>query len=164
MSALLSDQVRLVTWFSKGTGSSYFKEQTQHFTDVEGVKRTTATLDSIVDRYGQGARFQYIKIDAQGAEIDILKGGNKTLSSAEYIQLELPFGGEYNRNAPTFADYIKYMDGIGFTPVAECEQHQLRSPSSHGNWLVFQIDFIFAKKNNAYIKVLQQVIHDQGGL
>ena len=155
VTALLSDRVKDVVWYSKnvrgipGSGSSYLKEQTRAFENVTGEKRTTETLDSVVEKYGNGTRFKYIKIDAQGAEIDILKGGSKTVSSAEFIQMEMPFGGvQYNSGVPSYADEIKYMDSIGFTPVAECEQHELKGYQ-------FQIDLIFAKKDSAYIKRAQ---------
>jgi FkbM family methyltransferase len=161
--ALLSDRVKDVTWYKgtgkKHTGSTYYKENTGHFADVEGHTRTTTTLDSLVESLGVGG-FEYIKIDAQGAEIDILKGGANTVRSAEYVQLELPFGGEYNRNAPTFANYIKYMDDIGFTPIAEIEQHLMHTPAGHG--YVIQIDFIFGRKTGAYVKGLQKAIDESG--
>jgi hypothetical protein len=55
----------------------------------------------------------FLKLDVQGAELDILKGGGKALSLAELIQLEVPFA-SYNEGAPTAAEVVAFMDSRGF--------------------------------------------------
>jgi hypothetical protein len=54
-----------------------------------------------------------IKMDVQGAELDVLKGAVETLKSVNHIILELQVV-EYNKGAPLKDAVIEYMDSIGF--------------------------------------------------
>ena len=58
--------------------------------------------------------FDFIKIDAQGSEIPILKGGMNVVRNATFILLEVPFFCTYNEGVGTFQDHISFMDKIGF--------------------------------------------------
>jgi hypothetical protein len=54
-----------------------------------------------------------IKMDVQGAELDVLKGAVETLSTVKHVILELQVV-EYNKGAPLKDDVIAYMDTQGF--------------------------------------------------
>ena len=68
----------------------------------------TQRLDAMFKR-----GFEYIKIDAQGAELDILEGAGNILADAVAVQLEVPFLPLYH-DMPTFAEIDTRMRQLGF--------------------------------------------------
>jgi FkbM family methyltransferase len=87
---LLSDSAKEVVFYidksnAKSTGSSYYKENSVHFENAIEEKRITNTLDVLF----QNRQFDFIKIDTQGSELDILRGGKEIAQKAEYILLEV---------------------------------------------------------------------------
>ena len=136
---VLSDKKKEVEFYSMNhSGDSYYLEQTNFYKkDIKAIKKITSTLDDIVNE----KKFtlpDLIKIDTQGAEIDILKGASNTISKASLIYLECPIV-KYNLNAPNFNDYINYLETINFLPYEICEIHYI-------NKVLVQIDIIFIKK------------------
>jgi FkbM family methyltransferase len=71
--ALLSDTAgKTVDWYEmRNTGDSMFREKTRWFADCAVIKRTTTTLDTFSNLFVNNKRI-LMKIDCQGAEIDIL--------------------------------------------------------------------------------------------
>jgi hypothetical protein len=59
-----------------------------------------------------------IKMDVQGAELDVLKGAEETLKTAKHVILELQRV-EYNKGAPLKDTVIEYMDSLGFDCLGE---------------------------------------------
>jgi FkbM family methyltransferase len=78
--SLLSDDKKEVEFFTNKnnpicTGSSYYKEVTNHYIDAVSKKVQTETLDDLLKDYTEP--FDLIKIDTQGSEADIMRGGNE---------------------------------------------------------------------------------------
>lgn len=133
---LVSSSVGPVQWWSTGgTGDSILRERTHHYVSVTPVTRMTTTLDTLFPTQ----TFDFIKIDCQGAELEILKGGKSLLDRTKVVLLECPFAGQYNEGCPSFYEYIRYMDSIGFTPFDISEIHHVQN-------LTFQVDIIFIRK------------------
>lgn len=151
---LLFDKETEVEWYEmKNTGDSIFKEATHHFKNCEPQKKQTTTLDLLfVDTV-----FDIIKLDVQGSELPILKGGEKLVKNAEIIIMEMPFAGEYNKGVPNFPEHITYMDNIGFKVFDIISLHRMG-----GNGLVFQIDLVFVNKTSNLINKFQKIINSQG--
>jgi len=142
---LLSSTVKDVSWYSNmSTGDSMYKERTHHYSSVSPTLKTTTTLDVLFPT----KRFDFVKIDCQGAELDILKGGEQILQSTEVLLLECAFAGQYNFSAPSFADYIRYTDSIGFAPVDITELHR-------ANGILCQIDILFLRKTSSLWDLIQ---------
>lgn len=129
-----------MTKLSNSRGNSIYKEQTSAFENCDIVQEDMDTIDNLFSE----ETFGFIKLDVQGAELDVLKGGKNVAQRAEFILLEVKIL-EYNKGAPTFAETIAYMDSIGFTPFDIYELHYL--PSLHCN----EIDILFVKKDSPYI-------------
>lgn len=139
---VLSNEEKEVNWYQmKNTGDSLFRENTKCFENCEVIKKNTTTLDSI---FSNGEIFEFIKLDVQGAELLVLDGGKELIKKAQFITLETPFVGEYNKNAPSFSEYISYMDNIGFVPFDILEYHKI-------NNFILQIDIIFIRKGHELI-------------
>ena len=135
---LVSSTIREVPWYSNlSTGDSIYPERTGHYDTVPHVTRMTTTLDTLFPT----RRFDFVKIDCQGSELDILAGGQTLLADTEVLLLECAFAGQYNRGAPTFAEYIRVTDAMGFAPVDIPELHYV-------NGILCQLDLLFLRKTS----------------
>lgn len=135
---VVSSTIREVPWYSNlSTGDSVYPERTGHYAGIPHVTRTTTTLDTLFPT----RRFDFVKIDCQGSELDILEGGPTLLAETEVLLLECAFAGQYNQGAPSFADYIRVTDAMGFAPVDIPELHR-------ANGILCQIDILFLRKTS----------------
>tara|TARA_Y100001960_G_scaffold96940_1_gene104400 strand:- start:517 stop:1179 length:663 start_codon:yes stop_codon:yes gene_type:complete len=150
---LLDEIEHLVTWYEKrNTGDSLFKENTGYFDDCKEIKRSTNTLDLV---FNKNEVFELIKIDCQGAEIPILKGGNRLVQKSSVIILEVPFMGEYNIGAPNFYEHINYMENIGYRVFDIVELHRVDN-------ILIQIDIIFIKQGHDFENKVDIIIKKLG--
>ena len=143
---VLSDKIEEVDFYQiYGTGDSFFKEKTKHYTNCISVKRTTIDLNTLISQTNilQNSKNIFIKIDCQGAEIPILKGATAILDKTDFIILEVPLFGKFNENVPTFLEHISFMDSIGFTIYDIIDKHYL-------NQFNFQADILFINKNHPF--------------
>lgn len=144
---VVSSCVGPVQWWSiGGTGDSILRERTRHYDTVTPVTRMATTLDTLFPHQS----FDFIKIDCQGAELEIMKGGPSLLSRATVVLLECPFAGQYNEGCPSFLEYIQYMDSIGFVPFDIPEIHLIHN-------MMGQIDILFVRKGE-YVNRVQHII------
>jgi FkbM family methyltransferase len=99
-------------------GSSIYREQ-EGFA-VDGIPRTVraVALDHLIQDYRIGAPF-LIKIDVQGAELDVLLGAEKILEGTEYIILEVSFFEIFKQGAQ-FYDVVTFMKSKGFVVYDVC--------------------------------------------
>jgi FkbM family methyltransferase len=100
-------------------GNSYYKENSKYspaaeylFNDKSIVEMTTTTLDDLV-KYKMLNKPQLIKIDVQGAELDVLIGATESLKSCEHLIVELR-DVEYNIGSPEKEVVIEYLASQGF--------------------------------------------------
>ena len=150
---LLDEIEHLVTWYEKrNTGDSLFKENTGYFDDCKEIKRSTNTLDLV---FNKNEVFELIKIDCQGAEIPILKGGNRLVQKSSVIILEVPFMGEYNIGAPNFYEHINYMENIGYRVFDIVDLHRVDN-------ILIQIDIIFIRKGHDFENKVDIIIKKLG--
>ena len=74
----------------------------------EEIEINTITLDYFVEQNNIG-EIDFIKIDVQGAELDVFQGGKKTLENVLKIVTEVEFVPHYI-NQPLFGDVCKYLE------------------------------------------------------
>lgn len=150
--AILNNENVEVDWYTNhSSGDSIFKENSQHYTNIEAIKKQSVKLDDLVDPI-----YELIKIDCQGAEINIMKGGVETFNKATAVLLELPFCGEYNKNVPSLLEHIAFMETIGYIPFDIPEYHYLYDQ------VLIQIDILFIKKDSTIMEHIQTMIHYSG--
>jgi FkbM family methyltransferase len=104
-------------------GNSYYLETTGAFNETHRTKRITITLDTLIEQNGWELP-ELIKIDVQGAEVDILKGAQKSLSNCKDIILEAQHV-NYNDGAPKFDEVKEYLESIGFDLVKTIVKHDV---------------------------------------
>jgi hypothetical protein len=100
------------------------------------VTKTSVRLDTLLKRYPPP---DFIKLDVQGYELEVLKGGPQSLHAATAILMEastLPI----NQGCPLIADVFAFMDQADFRLFDFCTQVRLR------NGILWQTDLLFLKK------------------
>jgi FkbM family methyltransferase len=121
------------------TGTSLYRENSAHFDAGNLVVRKVATLrlDTLVaaERLPPA---DLIKIDVQGAELDVIAGAKTALSRCEALIAELSLA-SYNKDAPLIGETLPAITQHGFRCVDICELHR----AGAGN--VLQADFLFVK-------------------
>lgn len=127
-----------VEFFVLNTGSSIYSERSN--APRSTTRLPMKTLDELLVHHDRLKPPLFLKLDVQGAELDILKGGNESLARAELVQLEVPFA-SYNEGAPTAADVIAFMDLRGFVlfDVVGFVRHKDD---------LLQADFLFAHRDS----------------
>jgi FkbM family methyltransferase len=106
------------------TGASLYVENTTHYADANLQVRDveTARLDTLITRENLPAP-DLIKIDVQGAELEVLAGAAETLSGATALIVEVSFV-DYNKGGPLIADVIAAVDRLEFKCADLCEVHR----------------------------------------
>jgi FkbM family methyltransferase len=123
---VLSDQDDKVVKFYQNSmvpwGNSYYLENEQlslggkAFDETNAIKKISTTLDTIVAQREYPLP-DFMKLDVQGAELDVLKGAQRCLANCTDLILELQHT-EYNIGAPLKDEVVAYLDSIGFEQVA----------------------------------------------
>jgi FkbM family methyltransferase len=106
------------------TGASLYVENTAHYAQANLQVREVETvrLDTLVARERLPAP-DLIKIDVQGAELDVLAGAAETVRAASALIVEVSFV-DYNKGGPLAADVIAAVDRLGFRCADLCEVHR----------------------------------------
>jgi FkbM family methyltransferase len=122
-------------------GNSIYREKTNfYFRETEVPMHT---LDGLLAATGRSdVHYDFMKLDVQGAELDILKGATQTLKHTQFILMELRVL-DYNDGAPTFAEAISFMDQAGFRL---CNLFEMNSWL--GTSLLSEMDVLFARKDS----------------
>lgn len=93
-------------------GNSYYKETTGHYDKIEPELREAYSLDDVVEANNWPLP-DLIKMDIQGAELDVIKGAPKCMSHVKHVILEAQ-SMDYNEGAPKAHEVIEYMLDNGF--------------------------------------------------
>lgn len=115
------------------TGSSIYRENTVHYQDPLVIKKLIYALDDL-----NFPAFDFIKLDVQGAELDILKGGKKYLQKTKprYLLLETSIQ-QYNKGAPLAGEVIAYLNNQDYV------LHDVVDMLYDLNKQLLQVDFLF---------------------
>lgn len=103
-------------------GNSYYIENETKspegfsYTNENAITKTAMTLDTVAKIRNFPAP-DLIKIDVQGAEMDILIGAKETLRSCRDIIIEIQHD-QYNIGAPLKDEMFEFLDSIGFELVS----------------------------------------------
>ena len=123
-----------------GSGSSIMTERSSVPRTVE--IRYLRRLDSLLCAIAGPA---LLKLDAQGYELEILKGATGLLPTIQAILLEIAVL-EVNESAPLLHDVLTFMKGLGFVAYDILEIH--RRPLDRA---LNQIDVMFVREGSKLI-------------
>lgn len=103
-------------------GNSYYKEIGHHdstklFTEQNIKQKIGMKLETIV-KFKNIPAPDLIKIDVQGAELDILKGSMELINKAKFLIVELQHT-EYNKGAPLYSQTRDFLIKNGWEVYAE---------------------------------------------
>ena len=84
---------------------------------VDSVLVRVESLDSTLTRLGFLPGPNYLKVDAQGYELEVLHGASETLKHSVAVELELSLA-EFYEGQPLAADVLRYMLDAGFVPMS----------------------------------------------
>lgn len=136
---VLSNPGREYVEFFNGTntGDSYYKETTTIYDNQSSIKLDCTTLDKLIAEHNLPIP-NFIKIDTQGSELDVLSGAS-FLDQVDLVYTECPIIC-YNKGAPTIQEYLDFFKMRNFIPVDIFEIHR-------GEETLMQIDIMFMKKD-----------------
>lgn len=139
----VSDSVKTVKFYTNTddvytTGASIYRENTHHFSDEKLIvnEYVTTTLDILL----HDKQFDLIKLDVQGSELDVIRGGVQMVSQCKGLIVELSLT-EYNHNAPMEKDVINFLHTVGFVEEEELGSHYTEDHK------LFQRDALFINTN-----------------
>jgi FkbM family methyltransferase len=150
----------------KSTGFKYFlkalgeKEETKSFYDSGStgdsfylpsdfnknkstISINVVPLDKLVESSGLKMP-DFIKMDVQGSELSVIKGGKKSFNHARFLLIEMSLDDYFNKQNPLIGDVIPCLADMGFLPMHIFEI-QRRSHSDRTNDPISQLNFLFAK-------------------
>lgn len=135
-----AEEGREVRFNVMASGSSIMNERSPLARNVEN--RRLRTLDSIVRNVEAPA---FLKIDAQGYELQILMGAPRALACAEAVLLEVALI-EVNEGAPLLHEVVAFMKARGFLAYDILEIH--RRPLDGA---LNQVDIVFVREQSRLI-------------
>lgn len=117
------------------TGASLYKENTIWYEEGKYYKHTVPVKTLDEQNYFDGALIDLIKLDVQGSELDIIKGGENTIKNTTFVLAEVSLT-QYNQGAPLIDDVVDKMVSMGFCIADIVEYHSF-------NNIIFQLDLLF---------------------
>jgi len=127
---------------NNSTGDSFYPENTELSGAFGWQEKEVATAD--LDSFALQNHLpspDWIKLDVQGAELDVLAGGKYLFSKSKFLLTEIPLL-PYNLGAPSFSDYLDAFGAAGFLPISVVEVHQLSAKAGNSSALS-QVDLFF---------------------
>ncbi|MBX3378023.1 MAG: FkbM family methyltransferase [Phycisphaeraceae bacterium] len=99
--------------------SSLYEPNTRLLSRFQALEELTRTVETSrvqtrrLDDMPEITNIDFIKIDVQGAELDVIRGGRARISGAVAVQAEVEFAPMY-KDQPLFADVDRELRGMGF--------------------------------------------------
>lgn len=145
----LSDKIETKDFYisntnTKSTGNSFYKENTQFFSENKSIKLQTSLLDQLLSN----KQFDLVKIDTQGSEIDIIKGGISIISNAKALIVEVSYE-QYNLGSPHINSVLEFLSNIGFEKVELIQKIFHPETKQH-----IQDELLFINKNTSWKNML----------
>lgn len=128
-----------VSFFELETGSSVFDEESNVRRTVS--IRETEMLDTVIEEAGLET-VDFLKLDVQGYELEVLRGAKKTLPKVEAVLLEVSLI-EINKGAPLLAEVVAFMKENSFRVYDICSF--IRRPLDNAVW---QTDVLFVRETS----------------
>jgi FkbM family methyltransferase len=117
---ILNDKKKYINFYQNKNNKigSIIRDKDHFFKKIDIIKKNSIDLNSYIKENNlfKSSKNILINIGCHGSEIPILKGSSSILYKTDFIILQVPIFGELKDGIPSFLEYIKYMDSIGFIP------------------------------------------------
>ncbi|MDB5155032.1 MAG: methyltransferase FkbM family [Mucilaginibacter sp.] len=134
-----------VVFHVNATVSSVLEEY--KLNDFKRETRKLETLDIAISKLNYNLPPpDFIKLDVQGYELEVLKGASETLTHVQFVLCEVSLI-EINAGSPLIAEVIKFLDDKGFITYDICSF--IRRPLDRALW---QTDILFIRKTHPIIQ------------
>lgn len=122
------------------SGSSAYRQHEGEFFDGQRVSVPVRRLDSIIPT--PLARPSLLKIDTQGAELEVLTGATGLLDQIDVVIIEVSFH-EFRQGAPEFHDIVIRMAELGYRGYEILEGHYRAADGA-----LAQVDLAFVRSDS----------------
>lgn len=112
----------------------------------QDVRRRMETLDSVLGSVGI-TQPDFLKLDVQGYELEVLKGAPKALAAAHAVLMEVSTV-EIYEGIPLLHDVVAFMEAHGYRTYDVCSLMRL-----HSNDTLIQLDMLFVKADSSLFTV-----------
>jgi FkbM family methyltransferase len=138
----LSDKEGVLEFYTsanrpRAKGASFYPEHTFKNLDEKDILILNVPVRTL-DSYSFDRRFDLVKIDVQGSELDIINGATNFLRHVDFALVEVSLI-EYNQGAPLAAEIIKKLEELDFYIVDVIDEHKNKKEE------VLQLDLLFSK-------------------
>lgn len=118
------------------TGNSIFREHTN--VGFRATTRRAVGIDSLVE----GRVPQLVKLDTQGSELAILKGGLHSICQADIVITEVQVR-RYNESAPLFFEVMSFMEAQDYILVDIADALRVSG-------ILIQSDAVFVRRSSPF--------------
>lgn len=127
-----------VKFYSGGnTGDSYFLEKNPIYLD-KAKEVSLTSLDDAIEANSLPVP-DFLKLDTQGSEYQILMGAQKNLQSMKVVLIELPIT-QMNIGAAKLSEIVEFMESQNFVPIHLSEIHVVID-------ILVQVDIAFLRRD-----------------
>ncbi|WP_421931917.1 FkbM family methyltransferase [Phenylobacterium sp.] len=134
------------------TGASLYREDTDYFREEFVVREAVPKIR--LDDLLAGRRFDFVKIDTQGSELDVLQGGQTVLSQADYILVEVSLV-EFNLGGARAEAVFGQLAAMDFRCAEVVDFHRLEGIR---NGELLQMDFLFERRTKRQTATTQRLM------
>lgn len=122
--------------------SAFHKDLNPHVFETGRETIETVRLDDIGDRYGY---VDVMKIDVEGHELNVLKGGAEFIrSKVDVVIVELSFMRDSSWADQSVSSIMSFMHDLGFRLINIFDIHNANNPK-HPNLMCVQVDAVFRR-------------------
>ena len=124
------------------TGSSVLEENSSFWRSYS--ERELTTLDTLLSRRENNRKIDFLKLDVQGYEIQVLKGAESALQRTEFVLLEASLI-PVNTGCPLILEVLNFMADRGFLLLDFCSQIRRADKA------LWQTDLLFISKSSTFL-------------
>lgn len=93
--------------------SSVYEREVFNDIETSAIEVPSITIDYFLEE-NKIESVDFVKIDVEGAELDVLNGAIKSMTLKKIKFLQVEYGGTYPDAGLTFMDVIKFVNSVGY--------------------------------------------------